>query len=89
MEVSYLIKVTLTNEILQRILEIDENRFSLRAIELPPVTKNFLIPVIVKTRIRSYQLSEFVKANEKKKKKKLCVCISPAKNASYRPVCCK
>ena len=71
MEVSYLIKVTLTNEILQRILEIDENRFSLRAIELPTVTKNFLIPVIVKTRIRSYQLSEFVKANEKRVLKRL------------------
>ena len=71
-----MIKVTLTNEILQRILEIDENRFSLRAIELPTVTKNFLIPVIVKTRIRSYQLSEFVKANEKKVLQKLRVCIS-------------
>ena len=71
MEVSYLIKVTLTNEILQRILEINENRFSLRAIELPTVTKNFLIPVIVKTRIRSYQLSEFVKANEKRVLKRL------------------
>ena len=89
MEVSYLIKVTLTNEILQRILEIDENRFSLRAIELPPVTKNFLIPVIVKTRIRSYQLSEFVKANEKRVLKKLRVCISHAKNASYCPDHCK
>lgn len=76
MEVDHLIKVTLTNEILQRILEIDENRFSLRAIELPTVTKNFLIPVIVKTRIRSYQLSEFVKANEKKVLQKLRVCIS-------------
>lgn len=32
MEVDHLIKVTLTNEILQRILEIDENRFSLRKI---------------------------------------------------------
>ena len=37
-----MIKVTLTNEILQRILEIDENRFSLSTIELPPVTKNRL-----------------------------------------------
>ena len=42
MVVSYLIEVTLTNEILQRILEIDENRFSFRTIELPPVTKNRL-----------------------------------------------
>ena len=66
-----MIKVTLTNEFLQRILEIDENRFSLRAIELPPVTKNFLITVIVITRIRSYQLSEFVKANEKRVLKRL------------------
>ena len=31
----------------------------------------FLIPVIVKTRIRSYQLSEFVKANEKRVLKRL------------------
>ncbi|HIQ94997.1 MAG TPA: Fic family protein, partial [Candidatus Limivivens merdigallinarum] len=37
-----MIKVTLTNEILKRISEIDENRFSLSNIELPPVTKNRL-----------------------------------------------
>ena len=37
-----MIKVTLTNEILKRISEIDENRFSLSTIELPPVTKNRL-----------------------------------------------
>lgn len=42
MEVDNLIKVTLTNEILKRISEIDENRFSLSTIELPPVTKNRL-----------------------------------------------
>ena len=37
-----MIKVTLTNEIFKRILEIDENRFSLSTIEMPPVTKNRL-----------------------------------------------
>lgn len=37
-----MIKVTLTNEILKRISEIDEKRFSLGTIELPPVTKNKL-----------------------------------------------
>lgn len=37
-----MIKVTLTNDILKRISAIDENRFSLRAIELPLVTKNKL-----------------------------------------------
>ena len=37
-----LIRVTLTNEILKRISEIDENRFSLSTIELPAVTKNRL-----------------------------------------------
>ena len=42
MEVDNLIKVTLTNEILKRISEIDKNRFSLSTIELPPVTKNRL-----------------------------------------------
>lgn len=31
-----MIKVTLTNEILRRISEIDENRFSLGTVELPP-----------------------------------------------------
>lgn len=36
------IRVTLTNEILKRISEIDENRFSLSTIELPAVTKNRL-----------------------------------------------
>ena len=30
------------------------------------VDLGFLIPVIVKTRIRSYQISDFSKANEKK-----------------------
>ncbi len=34
-----MIKVTLTNEILKRISEIDEKRFSLSTIEMPPVTK--------------------------------------------------
>ena len=33
------IRVTLTNEILKRISEIDENRFSLSTIELPAVTR--------------------------------------------------
>lgn len=37
-----MIKVTLTNEILKRISEIDENRFSFSTIKLPPVTKNRL-----------------------------------------------
>ncbi len=37
-----MIKVTLTNEILKRISGIDENRFSLSSIEMPPVTKNRL-----------------------------------------------
>ena len=37
-----MIKVTLTNEILKRISQIDENRFSLNTIELPSVTKNRL-----------------------------------------------
>ena len=42
MEADIMIKVTLTNEIFKRILEIDENRFSLSTIEMPPVTKNRL-----------------------------------------------
>ena len=42
MEVDNVIKVTLTNEILKRISEIDKNRFSLSTIEMPPVTKNRL-----------------------------------------------
>jgi glycosyltransferase involved in cell wall biosynthesis len=37
-----MIKVTLTNDILKKISAIDENRFSLRTIELPQVTKNKL-----------------------------------------------
>ncbi len=37
-----MIKVTLTNDILKRISAIDENRFSLKTIELPQVTKNRL-----------------------------------------------
>ena len=37
-----MIKVTLTNEILKRISEIDEKRFSLSSIDMPPVTKNRL-----------------------------------------------
>lgn len=37
-----MIKVTLTNEILKKITVIDENRFSLREIELPIATKNRL-----------------------------------------------
>lgn len=37
-----MIKVTLTNEILKRISEIDEKRFSLSTIEIPPVTKTDL-----------------------------------------------
>lgn len=37
-----MIKVTLTNEILKRISAIDENRYSMSHIELPPVTKNRL-----------------------------------------------
>ena len=37
-----MIKVTLTNEILKKISAIDENRFSLNTIELPPMTKNKL-----------------------------------------------
>lgn len=42
MEVIYLIKVTLTNEILKKISAIDQNRFSLSTIELPPLTANRL-----------------------------------------------
>lgn len=37
-----MIKVTLTNDILKKISAIDENRFSLSTIELPPVTRNRL-----------------------------------------------
>lgn len=37
-----MIKVTLTNEILKRISEVDENRFSLSTVEMPSVTKNRL-----------------------------------------------
>lgn len=37
-----MIKVILSNEILKRITAIDENRFSLRTIELPQITKNKL-----------------------------------------------
>ena len=37
-----MIKVTLTNDILKKISSIDENRFSLSTIELPPMTKNRL-----------------------------------------------
>ncbi len=37
-----MIKVTLTNDILKKISSIDENRFSLSMIELPPMTKNRL-----------------------------------------------
>ena len=37
-----MIKVTLTNDILKKISAIDENRFSLKTIELPQVTKNRL-----------------------------------------------
>lgn len=37
-----MIKVTLTNEILKKISAIDENRFSLSTIELPPMTRNRL-----------------------------------------------
>lgn len=40
--VKVVIKVTLSNEILKRISVIDENRFSLSTIELPPMTKNRL-----------------------------------------------
>ena len=42
MEVGHVIKVSLTNEILKRISEIDKNRFFLSTIEMPPVTKNRL-----------------------------------------------
>ena len=42
MEVDNLIRVTLTNEILKKISEIDENRFSLSIIELPPAARNRL-----------------------------------------------
>ncbi len=37
-----MIKVTLSNDILKRISAIDENRFLLGAIELPPITRNKL-----------------------------------------------
>jgi hypothetical protein len=42
------IKVTLTNEIFKRILEIDENRFSLSTIEMPPVTKIDLEKLLIR-----------------------------------------
>ena len=42
MEVDHVIKVTLTNEILKKISEIDEKRFSLSTIEMPPIIKNRL-----------------------------------------------
>ena len=42
MEVDHVIKVTLTNEILKKISKIDEKRFSLSTIEMPPVIKNRL-----------------------------------------------
>lgn len=42
MEVINLIKVTLTNEILRSISEIDQNRFSLSTVELPSIAKNRL-----------------------------------------------
>lgn len=38
----FLIKITLTNEILKRISAIDEMRFSLRSVALPSITKNRL-----------------------------------------------
>ena len=41
-EVTFMIKVTLTNDILKKISSIDENRFALSTIELPPMTKNRL-----------------------------------------------
>lgn len=37
-----MIKVTLTNDILKRISSIDENRFSVRSVQLPSITKNRL-----------------------------------------------
>ena len=37
-----MIKITLTNDILKKISAIDENRFSLKTIELPQVTTNRL-----------------------------------------------
>lgn len=37
-----MIKVTLTNDILKKISSIDENRFSVRLVELPTITKNRL-----------------------------------------------
>ncbi len=41
-KVLFMIKVTLTNDILKKISSIEENRFSLNLIELPPMTKNRL-----------------------------------------------
>ena len=38
----FMIKVTLNNDILKKILSIDENRFALSTIELPTMTKNRL-----------------------------------------------
>jgi len=37
-----LIKITLTNDILKVISEVDENRFSFRSMDLPTMTKNRL-----------------------------------------------
>lgn len=41
-EVMFMIKVALTNDIMKKILLIEENRFSLSTIELPPMTRNRL-----------------------------------------------
>ena len=51
MEVDHVIKVTLTNEILKRISEIDEKRFSLSTIEMPPIIKNRLIAILLNNAI--------------------------------------
>lgn len=47
-----MIKVTLTNEILKKISEIDENRFSLSTIELPPMTRNRLRKKVLMLQIK-------------------------------------
>ena len=49
------IRVTLTNEILKRISEIDENRFSLSTIELPEnrfSLSTIELPAVTKNRLR-------------------------------------
>lgn len=77
-----MIQVTLTNEILKYISEIDKRKHFLKPEQevskelsvtnktiinrLAVLVKNgFVVPNLVHERIRSYELSEFTKSNEK------------------------